>query len=337
MLELSVIIPTHNRLERLKLVLQAFERQSYPLTAFEIIVVSDASTDGTNAFLSSIQTPLHIRAILQEHGGPAKARNTGVTNAQGIYILFVDDDVVPSPTLIAEHMRSHHGAASTRVVLGPMLSPHDFSMAPWVRWEQAMLMKQYTAMQQGKWLPTARQFYTGNTSLRRELIISVGGFNENFRRAEDVELAYRLNALGVEYVFNPQAIGYHYAHRSFKSWIEIPYVYGRNDVIFATSHGQDWLLPKALKEFGERHLLIRTLVRLCLGRPHLSEAAMQTLQTIAAFSDRLNIEVGTRMAYSGLFGLRYYQGMADELGDNTFLSHPLARHTDPATTLNKLH
>ena len=336
MVELSVIIPTHNRLERLKQVIQAFERQSYAHDAFELIIVSDASTDGTNAFLTSVETPLHFRAVLQEHGGPAKARNNGVANAQGTYILFIDDDVVPTPTLIAEHMRLHHAATTPRVVLGPMLSPSDFAMAPWVRWEQAMLMKQYNAMQQGAWQPTARQFYTGNTSLRRELILNVGGFDENFRRAEDVELAYRLNALGVEYVFNQQAIGYHYAQRSFKSWLEIPYAYGRNDVIFATSRGQEWLLPKAVEEFGERNILIRTLVRSCINRPRLSRTAANVLERMAGLSEKLHIEPGTRMAYSGLFGLRYYQGMADELGDARFLFRPAARRADVAKPLNDL-
>ncbi len=61
-----------------------------------------------------------------------------------------------------------------------------------------MLAKQYTAMLRGDWEATARQFYTGNASLRREPLLAVGGFDTAFRRAEDVEMAYRLDDRGIK-------------------------------------------------------------------------------------------------------------------------------------------
>lgn len=332
MVELSIVVPTHNRLERLKRVVRALEQQSYPMETVEVIIVSDGSTDGTNEFLRTHVTPLHFSFVIQDSGGPAKARNSGIARAQGEYVLFIDDDVVPSQQLIAEHMRLHHAATKETVVLGPMLTPGDFAMLPWVRWEQAMLMKQYNAMLDELWKPTARQFYTGNTSLRRAPIIELGGFDENFRRAEDVELAYRLNELNVEFVFNPQAIGYHYAERSFASWLEIPYVYGRNDVIFAQKRGQVWLLPRIREEFTTRNGLIRALVRTCLNRPRLSGMATWGLGKLAAVGDRLHLEPITRGAYSGLFNLRYYQGFTDCLGDASFFFRPLPA-TDQASAL----
>ncbi|KAB8142424.1 glycosyltransferase [Chloroflexia bacterium SDU3-3] len=334
MIELSVVIPTHNRLGQLKRVLDAFARQTYPLDAVEFIVVSDASTDGTSAFLQGYQGPLRLCPLLQEHGGPAKARNNGIAHASGALILFVDDDVVPTPTLVAEHMRLHQASGGPLVVLGPMLTPDDFAMEPWVRWEQAMLMKQYRAMQEGKWKPTARQFYTGNTSLRRELVVRAGGFDESFRRAEDVELAYRLNELGVEYVFNPSAVGLHYAIRSFRSWMEIPYAYGRNDAIFATTRGQTWIVPKAREEFGERNPLLRLLVRRCLNRPAASGAAIALLQAAASAGNALRLGPVGRFAYSGIFSLRYYQGLIDGLGSEAalFAPAPPAADTSPLTT-----
>lgn len=118
-------------------------------------------------------------------------------------MLFLDDDVVPAPDLINEHLR-WHAEHPNRVVLGTMITPPDVRLLPWVAWEQAMLEKQYRAMTSGIWPATARQFYTGNTSLSRQLILDVGGFDERFRRAEDIELAYRLAKLGVEFVFAPQ-------------------------------------------------------------------------------------------------------------------------------------
>lgn len=313
MLDVSVILPTYNRLRRLEQVLGALEEQSYPLAAFEVIVVSDGSTDGTNQYLQNLRTPLQLNVVLKPNGGPAAARNKGIKCARGEIILFLDDDVVPAPHLIAEHIRLH-AEHTNAVALGPMLSPDGFRLLPWVNWEQAMLMKQYTAMQEGLYAPTARQFYTGNTSLPRHLLLQAGGFDERFRRAEDIELAYRLAALGATFIFHPSAAGYHYAERSFRSWLETPYAYGRNDVIFAQEKQQSWIFPTMRKEFRARNMLIRLLVQACLDRTVLSQGMINWFKHTAAVGHCLGLPRLSQAAYSAIFNLRYYQGVADELG-----------------------
>lgn len=310
----SVVVPTYNRLGRLKAVLKALEHQTVPLDQFEVIVVCDGATDGTHKYLEILSTPLRLRPVMQPNGGPASARNNGVAHATGELVLFVDDDVVAAPQLVAEHLRSHDQSSEDLVVIGPMLTPDDFQMVPWVRWEQDRLLEQYNAMHQGLWQPTARQFYTGNSSLSRSAIIAAGGFDERFRRAEDVELAYRLAERGLNFAFNPDAIGYHYAERSFRSWATTPYDYGRNDVVFATEHGQPWLTEVAAREFRDRHVLIRFLIKCCLGRKLASRVVIELLGLVGQASNALGLKKAAQQAYSGLFNLRYYQGVADGLG-----------------------
>jgi len=314
MLRVSIIIPTYNRIERLKRVLAALERQNYALNNFEVVVVSDGSSDGTDEYLHALTTPLHLLTVMQPNQGVAAARNFGVRHAIGDIVLFIDDDVVPAPQLSSEHVRIHNAQANNVIVLGPMLTPAGFCMSPWVRWEQSMLAKQYHAMLSGKYEPTARQFYTGNTSLARAHLLASGGFDENFRRAEDVELAYRLAERGLQFVFNPDAIGYHYAERSFRSWMDIPYVYGQNDVIFTRDKQQHWLLPEVLNEFHDRNMLVRLLVRLCLDHDVLSRRTVAGLKAISYLADRLGFERLVQTTHSGIFNLRYYQGVAHEMG-----------------------
>jgi len=304
----SIVLPTYNRLDRLTRVLSAFEKQTVAPSDFEIIVVSDGATDGTNEFLRALKTPLCVTPIFQTNQGVAVARNTGIAHARGELVLFVDDDVVPAPNLVAQHLATHAQYGERIVALGPMLTPRDFAMMPWVRWEQAMLQKQYDAMARGDWSPTARQFYTGNTSLRRQHLVDAGGFDPKFRRAEDVELAYRLAERGLKFVFNAEAIGWHYAERSFASWLQIPYVYGRNDVIFTREKNQTWLVPTICYEFRGRHPFIRALTRACLDHKNRTAFAIESLKRAA------QIGALSRMAYSGIFNLRHYQGVADELG-----------------------
>ncbi len=311
----SIIIPTYNRLGSLKRVLNGLEQQTgIDLSALEVIVVSDGSTDGTEAYLQTLETPLRLKPILQENAGAAAARNAGLFAASGDLIMFLDDDVMPTPYLLAEHIRTHQESTIPIAVLGPMLTPTDFEMAPWVQWEQAMLDKQYLAMNHGAWEPSARQFFTGNTSIARQQLLAQGGFDTQFKRAEDVELAYRLADAGIKFVFNENAVGYHYAERSFASWLNIPYAYGVNDVIFALTKEQPWLLTAIWREFYQRNLLIQALTRLCLDRVALSQAMINLLQKLAQTAQARGKPALSHKAYSGIFNLRYYQGVADELG-----------------------
>jgi glycosyltransferase involved in cell wall biosynthesis len=324
----SVIIPTYNRASRLKQVLAALEQQQYPQDLFNVVVISDGSTDGTDDYMRHLVSPLAITFVPQTNSGPANARNNGIAHADSDYVLFIDDDVIPTPTLIAEHMRLH-AEQQNLVVLGPMLSPNDFRLSPWVAWEQSMLEKQYRAMNQGIWIATARQFYTGNTSLKRSFLITAGGFNERFRRAEDIELGYRLDELSVKFVFNPQAIGYHYAERSFRSWMEIPYAYGRNDIIFSRER-YSWIIDTIRREFKERNRLTRMIVKISLRRPAIRKILIAFFTQLATACYRLRISRISQVSFSAIFNMRYYQGVSDELGGQlAFFTniHPEIKHT----------
>ena len=297
----------------------ALEQQVYPSDAYEVIVISDGSTDGTDAYLEAFRSTMRLRWFPQANRGPAAARNAGIQKADGEFIVFIDDDVVPEPQLLEEHARSHREAGRDVVVVGPLLTPEGFEMAPWVRWEQEMLMKGYNALLRGDWPASARQFYTGNASLRRSHILAAGGFDEGLRRAEDVELAYRLANNGLGFVFNIQAAGLHFADRSFRAWLDAAYTYGRNDVIFARDRNQKWLLSAVHQEFRDRHFFIRSLVRMCRGRSRLTSIASSALKLAADAATLLRASDIERFAYSGLFNLQYYKGLSNELDDVHFL------------------
>lgn len=325
----SVVIPTFNRVERLHRVLAALAAQEPP-GDLEVIVVSDGSTDGTDEYLRGGDVPLPVVAERQDNQGPAVARNRGIERATGELIVFIDDDVVPAPTLIRAHVEAHARYGDRLVVIGPMVDPPDHVMTPWVRWEQAMLAKQYRAMQAGHYAATARQFYTGNASVRRCHVVAAGGFDARFRRAEDVELAYRLERRGVRFHFEPAAIGYHYAERSFESWLRNAYDYGRNDVIFGRDEGQEWLLGAIRNEFRQRNALSRALVHLCLPRRRVRTASHRSLRGLASGAGRLGATSITRYALSGIYATEYFRGVADELGGPEQLAALLRGDWSPA-------
>jgi GT2 family glycosyltransferase len=313
----SVVVPTYNRLSQLRRVLAALAEQTYPYV--EVVVVSDGSTDGTDDFLRSDVRPANVVFVRQANAGPAAARNTGIGVATGTIVLFVDDDIVASPQLVEEHVRSH-GKRPT-VVIGPMVTPEDHDMSAWVRWEQRMLYKQYDAMDRGDWVPTFRQFYTGNASVARASLLEVGGFDTAFRRAEDVELAYRLAESGHTFVFNRRAAGYHYAERSFASWLRIAHDYGANDVVFARERGRSEILELMANEYRQRSLLVRVPAQAVAAVPFLGRAAEPVLASVARAAERIGAKGVGQRALSSLYSMAYYGAAAHELGGGRAFRH----------------
>ena len=319
----SVVVPTYNRRAGLKRLLAALARQSHPASDFEVVVVDDGSTDDTPALLRGFRAPYHLVWHSQANSGPAAARNLGLRLARGRLLVFLDDDVEPLPDLIAAHVAAH-GDAARRVVVGPMSPPRSWARPAWVRWEERQLEKQYAAMREGEYACTQRQFYTGNASLPRELVLAAGGFDARFKRAEDVELAWRLAGLGAEFAFEPRADVYHYAARGFGSWRRTPYQYGRYDVVMEREKGLQ-TLQQAAYEFHRRHRLNQRLARHCVGRTLRRRAVVAGLATVAVVADALRLERVASFALSGIFNLLYWQGASDELGGPTAVWRAVAR------------
>jgi GT2 family glycosyltransferase len=309
----SVVMPTFNRCESLQRALEALATQRVD-RAFELVVVSDGSTDGTDDYLANVQLGVPLVAIRQQNGGPASARNHGVNRASGDLIVFVDDDVVAAPGLIQAHVDAHQRHGDQAVVIGPMLNPPDHKKSSWVAWEQEMLNKQYTALDQHVYEATAIQFYTGNASVRTEHLQSVGGFDESFKRAEDVELAFRLADLGLRFHYERSAAGWHYAERQYDSWVEAARMYGRNAVIFARDRNQPWMYEFVRSSFSRQHPAIRMLI-LATSPPLGARLVRPAVQRVAQRrSVRQRHNRPTRYALSCVYAIEFYGGVIDELG-----------------------
>jgi GT2 family glycosyltransferase len=310
---ISVVIPTYNRLDRLKRVLAALAQQTADRSSYEVVVVSDGSTDGTDDYLAGLRGPLRLVVGAQPNGGPAAARNLGIKLASAP-LVFVDDDVVADPELILRHQSRHAELGPDHVVIGPMLSPADMRLSPWVRWEQEMLYKQYEAMRVGSYSASFRQFFTGNASVPRARLLECGGFDPQFRRAEDVELGHRLSRAGLAFAFDASAIGYHYAERTFDSWLRNAREYGRNDVVFAKEKDRDPDLRMMAREFSSRHRIVRSTTSIAVRHPGATHLAVTPLRRAALAFDRVRLYSLSRASLSVLYHMEYYRGVSEGLG-----------------------
>lgn len=126
----SVVIATHDRVEQLGLCLDALGRQRPSPADFEVVVVDDASSDATAAFLACYRPPYALTVIRRRQArGRATARNAGWRRACGEVVVFMDADVLAAPTLVAEHRRLHEAWSDP----GPLV----VSGCPWC-WRSAL-------------------------------------------------------------------------------------------------------------------------------------------------------------------------------------------------------
>ena len=166
----------------------------------EIIVVDDGSTDAGPARASSYP----IRLIRQRNAGPAAARNAGARAAKGAILIFLDADCI-APRDWAVRVLLQFEDAQVGAVTGAITPAEPHIMAKLIQLE---IDERYAKLEKS----LAVDFFASvAVAIRSELFHAVGGFREDFRYNEDVELAYRLNALSTKIIFvaEPRVAHFH--------------------------------------------------------------------------------------------------------------------------------
>ncbi len=218
---IGIVIPTYNRVDALMVCLQHLEQQT--MSDFEVVVVDDGSSDQTSERIAHFQqkTSLRLLYVRQPNGGPARARNRGVSMLHAPICLFIGDDIFASPDFVAVHLVLHQQRPELQVAgLGlTQWSEAGQEVTRFMRWLDASGTQfSYCDLLNGSH-PDWRHFYTSNLSVKTELL-TVYPFNEEFPNAafEDMELGYRIQSQhGLELVFTPDAIAYHLHPTSFRA------------------------------------------------------------------------------------------------------------------------
>jgi glycosyltransferase involved in cell wall biosynthesis len=314
---LSVVVPTYNRRELLRVTLNALAQQTLAFDQFEVLVISDGSSDGTHEMVGEYSevAPYRLRLITQANAGPSRARNRGVQEAFGEVIVFMDDDLEPLPEFLAAHAVYHRHYPKVAVIGRTAPDPlRRKAEPPWLAWEHAMLEKQYKNFRSDIGAgPRPMHFYTGNSSVRRAHVLAVGGFDETLKRQEDVELAYRMERdCGVHFVFEAAAHGLHRPERGFSSWLNVPYSYGQADVVCARRGNIPW--DKARDGYHARSRATRLLALVTLACPGATKPLHHLLLAGAKACYRLRLSRLSLGGLSVIYNLRYLEGVQAELG-----------------------
>ena len=263
-MDISVIIATFNRRSLLEQTLPPLLAQDFAPDRYEVIVVVDGSSDGTADFLRTILHRGNLRIFEQSNRGQAAAINTGLKQSRGEIVLFLDDDILCGPSLVAEHALAPRYEKAC-MAFGPVLVAAEGSDALAVDWARTFCddffqSKVYEAPEKGWYGCMA----SANSSLPRNVALSIGGLDESFSRANDVEFGFRLLKAGYTFVYQPAAI----THQVFQKT--------RRDVV-EDAAGEGKAEVRLSRKFPE----LRTTTRLALlsSRAWWRRASIRTLAT----------------------------------------------------------
>lgn len=247
----SIIVPTYNKLPRLKLMLESLRFQHAEKSCYEVIIVDDGSKDGTRNYLDTYNFTYDCKVINVPNGGRASARNRGIQESQGDILIFCDDDLLLSPDYVTSHLMEQernkgavvHGAIYSLSFLKyfedpdkgiyydktPCVNPHLLKRCVHLETLEEVLAagikngKKKDMMEsfvqsifeqdtvRFKWL----SFNGGNISVPKEWVLEAGGFKEEFGTrwgGEDIELGYRIHRLGKPFLYSESAYNYHMTH-----------------------------------------------------------------------------------------------------------------------------
>jgi glycosyltransferase involved in cell wall biosynthesis len=205
----SVIVPTYRRPEALGRCLDALGAQTVPRADFEVVVVDD-SPPGERLAAHDVRVPPGMRVRRLESGsrGAAAARNAGAAAAAGALLLFLDDDLVPAPGLLARHLERQAPGAD-RIVVGyspPRPRGESFAaMRSSAWWEDHFRRKRHAATL------TFVDVLSGNMSVPRAAYERLGGFDVSFGRfrREDWDWGVRALSAGFEVAYDHEAVARH--------------------------------------------------------------------------------------------------------------------------------
>ena len=219
-MNISVVIATHNRKEKLRVCLTAVTHQTHP--ASQIIVVDDASSDGTGKMIAA-EFPQVEYARLETNRGPAAARNRGIQLAKNEIVAFTDDDCQP-PSDWLEQLAAGFTAYPEAVgVSGYQEAPAELVQNnPIARAEHLSRLQRWGAnahcLQFGGY--EVPGFGTNNVAYKRRILLETNGFDETFPVAagEDADLKWRIAQKGYKLLYLPLKVEHHRAYTWRAEW-----------------------------------------------------------------------------------------------------------------------
>jgi glycosyltransferase involved in cell wall biosynthesis len=218
--ELSVVLSTLGNYPVLRKVLDGYERQDAPEGSFEVIVVADLKEpepETVDAVIGS--RPYPVRRLTGRIPGLSANRNTGWQAARAPVVLFTDNDTIPVPRLVSEHVETHRRHPEEEVaVSGHVRWAKGIKVTPFMKWLDQGVQFNFKPVEgeEGNWAI----LYGANSSIKCSFLERVGGYDEVRLPYlyEDLDWGYRAREHGLRVIYNRRAIVDHWRPMSVEVW-----------------------------------------------------------------------------------------------------------------------
>jgi len=218
--KISVVVCSYNGASTIRDTMEGLQKLDYP--NYEVIVVNDGSTDDT----AEIASAYDFKLISTENRGLSNARNTGLFNATGEIIAYIDDDAYPDPQwlryLASAYMSTEHAGIG-----GPNIKPAgDGFIANCVANSPGGPLHVLTTDEIAEHIPGC------NMTFRRDALLEIGGFDPIYRSAgDDVDVCWRIQQAGYTIGFHPSAFVWHHCRNSISMYWKQQKGYGKAEAL----------------------------------------------------------------------------------------------------------
>ena len=217
---ITVALCTHNHRDRLVKTLDSLRALRMPKSSTELLVVDNASTDGSAELLAGNhwrRPDWPARVVREERLGLSNARNRVIHEAAGEYIVFIDDDETPDASWLVsyEHAIARHGPDALGGRIEVMFEEGD--RPKWLTDELLGFVGKLDHGSGERFLSDrGTPIFGGNFGFRREIFARIGNFDTALGRkgganigGEDTEIYRRMIEMGCKVLWVPDAIVYH--------------------------------------------------------------------------------------------------------------------------------
>ena len=229
---ITVIVPVKNEEKIIGKCLHSLKSLNYP--NYEIIVVNDGSTDGTEEILKQFNT---ITVLTTNGMGPSMARNLAIEKSGGGYLAFTDADCLIDKEWLNQ-LRAYFTDTNVMGVGGDQLCPEDETLfGKDVHNFLKLIAFSSDYLKTEKEVMNIRHNPTCNMMYRKEAFEKIGNFKKDLWPCEDLEFDCRLIQSGYKLIFNPKAIVYHYRPKNLKKFGQMHFRYGRAHAKLVLKYG----------------------------------------------------------------------------------------------------
>lgn len=227
----SVIIPVHNRPEEIEACLMSLNHLDYPDDKLEVIVVDDASDDGT----ADVVELFDVKLISSTENRQAPScRNLGAESAKGELLAFLDSDCTVSSSWLKELVPAFRDAEVGAV--GGRIDSY-FTTTDLDRYEQvnsSLIMGRHDKRSDKR----QNFFYVPSCNLivRKMLFDSLNGFNPDLVVGEDVDLCWRIQDSGSSVEFRPDGTVFHRHRNQLRAFCQRRFDYGTSEPLLQKHH-----------------------------------------------------------------------------------------------------